>query len=169
MKSKEQVLDDILGYSKECPILAKEDALKAMEEYAQQFASQPHAPVGKLWEEVPVKEGFPPIDKSEKDWEVLEWSETVWVKTSDDVSHAFYAYREKLWYSEGEPLSNVTNWLRPVTFLQGGYSLEQVAAAAYQAGSNRSWGETYNEFHPEDQVEIKSPTFEKFIQSLNKK
>ena len=56
----------------------------------------------------------------------------------------------------------------PVTSLHGGYSLEQMEAA-YQAGSNRSWGETYNEFHPEDQVEIKSPTFEQFIQSLHLK
>lgn len=98
-------------------------------ELCNRFASQPPAPVGKMWED----------------------------------SCPFCDISPVMCKSCGETLPS------PVTSsLQGGYSLEQMEAA-YQAGSNRSWGETFNEFHPEDQVEIKSPTFEQFIQSLNKK
>lgn len=65
-----------------------------------------------LYEAVPVSE-LPPIDKSEPDWDILQWSEPVFVNTSDGISHGFYAYRERVWYSNGKILSNVNYWLRP--------------------------------------------------------
>jgi len=71
--------------------------------------------INNLLEKVPVDKELPPIDKSEKDWEILEWSEDVFVHSLQGKDAAFYAYREKTWYSNGKPLSGVTHWYRPVT------------------------------------------------------
>ena len=130
------------------------------------FASQPPAPVGKLWEEVDaVKEpprDFAPIDDYSIDLPVI--------LQDGKCKIGYFDFINKKWFGDNaEDCISPVSYLRPVTSsFQGGYSLEQMEAA-YQAGGNRSWGETYNEFHPEDQVEIKSPTFEQFIQSLHLK
>lgn len=71
--------------------------------------------INNLYEAVPVEKELPPVDKSDRDWETLKWSEDVFVNTTQGIDGAFYAYREKTWYSNGKVLSGVTHWLRPVT------------------------------------------------------
>lgn len=43
----------------------------------------------------------------------------------------------------------------------------ELAGKIWDAGQNRAWGENYNEFHTDDQVEITAPDKETFINSLN--
>lgn len=71
--------------------------------------------INNLYEAVPVEKELPPVDKTEKDWEILEWSIGVFVYTQQGGYGAFYAYREKVWYSNGLIISGVTHWYRPVT------------------------------------------------------
>lgn len=71
--------------------------------------------INNLLEKVPVEKELPPVDKSDRDWEILEWSIGVFVDTQQGGYGAFYAYREKVWYSNGKIISGVTHWYRPVT------------------------------------------------------
>lgn len=71
--------------------------------------------INNLLEKVPVEKELPPVDKSDRDWEILEWSIGVFVYTQQGGYGAFYAYREKVWYSNGLIISGVTHWYRPVT------------------------------------------------------
>lgn len=60
--------------------------------------------------------GLPPIDKADPQWEELEWSEEVFViDNNGNKNSAFYAYREKVWYSNGKMTDAPTHYLRPVS------------------------------------------------------
>ena len=50
--------------------------------------------INNLLEKVPVEKELPPVDKSDRDWEILEWSIGVFVYTQQGGYGAFYAYRE---------------------------------------------------------------------------
>jgi len=69
--------------------------------------------INNLYEAVPVEKELPPVDKTEKDWEILEWSINVFVDSPQGKDGAFYAYREKVWYSNGKIIPDVTHW-RPL-------------------------------------------------------
>ena len=71
--------------------------------------------INNLLQKVPIEKELPPVDKSDRDWEILEWSIGVFVDTQQGGYGAFYAYREKVWYSNGLIISGVTHWYRPVT------------------------------------------------------
>ena len=71
--------------------------------------------INNLHEAIPVEKDLPPVDKTEKDWEILEWSINVFVDSPQGKDGAFYAYREKVWYSNGKIIPGVTHWYRPVT------------------------------------------------------
>lgn len=93
-------------------------------------------PLNPLYEVVPCNKELPAIDKSEPDWEILEWSEDVFVNTSNGISHGFYAYREKVWYSKGKPISDVVSWLRPLPPERMEEWVREIAGKAFKAGFN---------------------------------
>lgn len=167
MKSKEEILGQSF-YPHECggmiDCVTKLDALKAMEEYAQQFASQPPAQgEGRMWEEIPVTE-LKPEDTIEND----EPKYFLLLKDREFIGLGFFAPITKIWVVDGRKRTP-THYLRPVTGQRYSEAIEIVKELA-------EWSEKYPRqtvYPVSADIDGKLIAIEEkakqFIQSLNKK